>query len=37
MTFAQVSSAIMLDEIAGAAMAPELPASLSRWMLERAA
>jgi MOSC domain-containing protein YiiM len=38
-TIAQVSSAIMLDEsgLAAAAVAPELPASLSRWMLERAA
>jgi hypothetical protein len=40
-TIAQVSRAILLredpDEIAAAARAPELPASLSRWMLERAA
>jgi MOSC domain-containing protein YiiM len=40
-TIAQVSRAILLhedpDEIAAAAQAPELPASLSRWMLERAA
>ncbi len=38
-TVAQVSKAIMLDEdgLAAAAAAPELPASLSRWMLERAA
>jgi MOSC domain-containing protein YiiM len=38
-TIAQVSRAIMLDEgeLAAAAMAPELPESLSRWMLERAA
>ena len=38
-TIAQVSRAIMLDEseLAAAAAAPELPASLSRWMLERAA
>ena len=38
-TIAQVSRAIMLDEtgLAAAAVAPELPASLSRWMLERAA
>ena len=39
-TIAQVSRAILLhedaDEIA-AAQAPELPANLSRWMLERAA
>jgi MOSC domain-containing protein YiiM len=36
---AQVSRAIMLDEggLAAAAAAPELPESLSRWMLERAA
>ncbi len=38
-TIAQVSRAIMLDEseLATAAAAPELPESLSRWMLERAA
>jgi MOSC domain-containing protein YiiM len=41
-TIAQVSRAILLedgnpDELAAAAIAPELPASLSRWMLERAA
>ena len=38
-TVAQVSRAIMLDEsgLAAAAAAPELPESLSRWMLERAA
>jgi MOSC domain-containing protein YiiM len=38
-TVAQVSRAIMLDEsgLAAAAAAPELPASLSSWMLERAA
>jgi MOSC domain-containing protein YiiM len=38
-TIAQVSRAIMLDEreLENAAQAPELPASLSRWMLERAA
>jgi MOSC domain-containing protein YiiM len=38
-TIAQVSRAIMLDEseLAAAAAAPELPAELSRWMLERAA
>jgi MOSC domain-containing protein YiiM len=38
-TIAQVSRAIMLDEsgLAAAAVAPELPESLSRWMLERAA
>jgi MOSC domain-containing protein YiiM len=38
-TIAQVSRAIMLDEseLAAAAAAPELPESLSRWMLERAA
>ena len=38
-TVAQVSKAIMLDEdgLAAAAAAPELPVSLSRWMLERAA
>jgi MOSC domain-containing protein YiiM len=38
-TIAQVSRAIMLDEsgLAAAAVAPELPPSLSRWMLERAA
>jgi MOSC domain-containing protein YiiM len=38
-TIAQVARAIMLDEseLAAAAAAPELPASLSRWMLERAA
>jgi MOSC domain-containing protein YiiM len=40
-TVAQVSRAILLhedqDEIAAAARAPELPANLSRWMLERAA
>ena len=38
-TVAQVSTAIMLDEsgLAAAAVAPELPESLSRWMLERAA
>ena len=38
-TIAQVSRAIMLDEsgLAAAARAPELPESLARWMLERAA
>jgi MOSC domain-containing protein YiiM len=38
-TIAQVSRAIMLDEtgLAAAAAAPELPESLSRWMLQRAA
>ena len=38
-TIAQVSKAIMLDEseLAAAASAPELPAELARWMLERAA
>ncbi len=38
-TIAQVSRAIMLDEtlLRAAAAAPELPDSLSRWMLERAA
>jgi MOSC domain-containing protein YiiM len=38
-TVAQVSRAIMLDEdgLAAAAAAPELPESLSRWMLQRAA
>ena len=38
-TIAQVSKAIMLDEseLAAAAAAPELPAELARWMLERAA
>ena len=38
-TVAQVSRAIMLDEDGAgeAAAAPELPESLSRWMLERAA
>jgi MOSC domain-containing protein YiiM len=38
-TIAQVAAAIMLDEdgLAHAATAPELPESLSRWMLERAA
>ena len=38
-TIAQVSRAIMVDEseLATAATAPELPASLSAWMLERAA
>jgi MOSC domain-containing protein YiiM len=38
-TVAQVSRAIMLDEseLTAAAVAPELPESLSRWMLERAA
>jgi MOSC domain-containing protein YiiM len=38
-TVAQVSKAIMLDEsgLAAAAAAPELPESLSSWMLERAA
>jgi MOSC domain-containing protein YiiM len=38
-TIARVSRAIMLDEseLATAAAAPELPVSLSRWMLERAA
>jgi MOSC domain-containing protein YiiM len=40
-TIAQVSRAILLDEepdeIAAAAQAPELPANLTRWMLERAA
>jgi hypothetical protein len=36
---AQVSRAILLDEdeLAAAALAPELPDALSRWMLERAA
>jgi MOSC domain-containing protein YiiM len=38
-TVADVAGAILLDEtaLAAAAAAPELPASLSRWMLERAA
>jgi MOSC domain-containing protein YiiM len=38
-TIARVARAILLDdsELAHAALAPELPASLSRWMLERAA
>jgi len=38
-TIAQVARAILLDEteLAAAARAPELPESLSRWMLERAA
>jgi MOSC domain-containing protein YiiM len=38
-TIAQVARAILLDEneLARAASAPELPATLSRWMLERAA
>ena len=38
-TIAQVAKAIMLDEseLAAAATAPELPAELARWMLERAA
>lgn len=38
-TVARVSRAILLDEdeLAAAAQAPELPESLSRWMLERAA
>jgi MOSC domain-containing protein YiiM len=38
-TIAQVARAIMLDEtlLRTAAAAPELPESLSRWMLERAA
>ena len=38
-TVAQVARAIMLDEsgLQAAAAAPELPESLSRWMLERAA
>ncbi len=38
-TIAQVARAILLDEaeLAHAAQAPELPAALSRWMLERAA
>jgi MOSC domain-containing protein YiiM len=38
-TIAQVSSAILLDEtlLAAAASAPELPPSLARWMLDRAA
>jgi MOSC domain-containing protein YiiM len=38
-TIGQVSRAIMLVEsgLAAAAVAPELPESLSRWMLERAA
>jgi hypothetical protein len=38
-TIAQVARAILLDEteLAAAATAPELPESLSRWMLERAA
>jgi MOSC domain-containing protein YiiM len=38
-TIAQVARAVLLDEdgLAAAAAAPELPASLSRWMLERAA
>ena len=39
MTVGLVARAIMLDEtlLAQAAAAPELPESLSRWMLERAA
>lgn len=38
-TIARVARAIMLDEreLAAAARAPELPRSLSRWMLDRAA
>ena len=38
-TIAQVARAVLLDEagLAAAAAAPELPPSLSRWMLERAA
>jgi MOSC domain-containing protein YiiM len=38
-TIAQVSRAVLLDdsELAAAAAAPELPDSLARWMLERAA
>jgi MOSC domain-containing protein YiiM len=38
-TIAQVSRAVLLDdsELEKAASAPELPPSLSRWMLERAA
>ena len=38
-TIAQVAKAIMLDEseLEAAAAAPELPAELARWMLERAA
>jgi MOSC domain-containing protein YiiM len=38
-TIAQVARAVLLDEagLAAAAAAPELPESLSRWMLERAA
>jgi MOSC domain-containing protein YiiM len=38
-TIAQVSRAVLVDdeELEAAAAAPELPASLSRWMLERAA
>jgi MOSC domain-containing protein YiiM len=38
-TIADVFRAVLLDEtgLAAAAVAPELPASLSRWMLERAA
>jgi MOSC domain-containing protein YiiM len=38
-TIAQVARAVLLDEsgLATAAAAPELPDSLSRWMLERAA
>ena len=38
-TVAQVSRAILLDEdeLAAAAVAPELPEPLARWMLERAA
>jgi MOSC domain-containing protein YiiM len=40
-TIAQVSRAVLLEEnpdvLAAAALAPELPKSLSRWMLERAA
>jgi MOSC domain-containing protein YiiM len=38
-TIAQVSRAVLLDddELEAAAAAPELPESLSRWMLERAA
>jgi MOSC domain-containing protein YiiM len=38
-TIAQVAHAMLVDEsgLAAAAKAPELPAELSRWMLERAA
>ena len=38
-TIAQVAHAIMLDEseLEAAAAAPELPAELARWMLDRAA